>query len=246
MKALKIISLILGIVLVGYFASSWYLAENLDRIVKEAIEEAGTEQLGTNISLEAVKVSIPAAKASISGLRIANVEGFSQQPLLLLGNIEVDIDIASLNDDVLVIEEITIRDPEVNFELNSKGVSNLDVLGEKISKTGTGSKGGDSKLLIIDRLDFKGGSIRATAAQKPDLELVFDFPVVYMTDLGRPGGVTGDEIASQVTAVLVERSMDAAKRAGVQQLVDTQKERLQEKAKEKLDEKLKGLLKKRD
>ncbi len=56
---------------------------------------------------------------------------------------------------------------------------------------------------------------------------------------------TADEIAEQVTAVLLERSMDAAKSAGVQQLVDEQTERLQDKAKEKLDEKLKDLLKKR-
>ena len=70
--------------------------------------------------------------------------------------------------------------------------------------------------------------------------------VVFMTDLGSPNGATGDEIAEQVTAVLLERSMAAAKRAGVQQLVDEQKDRLQDKAREKLDDKLKDLLKKRD
>jgi uncharacterized protein involved in outer membrane biogenesis len=246
MKALKIFGSITVVLLAVYFGTAWYLSENLDRIVREAVEEAGTKQLDSRVSIESVSVSIPAARARLSGLSFGNPEGYSDRPVIYLGSIDVDLDISSLNEDVLIIEEITIENPQVNYEINSKGVSNLDVIEEKISKATGGSKGGGDKKLIIDRIDFKGGTITATAAQNPGKELVFDFPVVFMTDLGRPDGATGNEIADQVTAVLLERSMDAAKRAGVQSLVDEQKERLQDKAREKLDEKLKDLLKKGD
>jgi hypothetical protein len=242
MKAFKII-LVIALVLGGiYFASSWYLANNLDRIVKEAVEDAGGRQMGTEVGLDSVSIKLTEASASLSGLRVANPAGFSNAPVFTLGNIKVDIDVGSLTGEVLVIEEITITDPQVNFEMNAEGVSNLDALDEQIRKASGGATQGNDKLLIIDRLDFKGGSIRATAALKPEWELVFDFPVVFMTDLGAPNGATADQIAAEVTAVLVERSMTAAKRAGVQQVVDSQLEKVEEKAKEKLDEKLKDLL----
>jgi len=240
----KIILIIVLLILVGGFVASWFLVKNLDQFVQEAIQEVGTEQLDTGVSLESVSVNIPMARATLSGLRVANPEGYSSEPVFVLGSIDVDLELASLVNDVLVIEEITIRDPQVNFELNDKGVSNLDVLEERMGRAGGGQSGsGDSKLLIIDRLDFKGGSIRARAAMRPDDELVFDFPVIFMTDLGRPDGATAEEIGAEVTAVLLERSMSAAKQAGVQRLVDEQTEKLIDKGKEKLDEKLKDIFK---
>jgi uncharacterized protein involved in outer membrane biogenesis len=243
-KTGKIILIIIAIIVVAGFAATWFLVENLDRMVKETVQEVGTEQLDTDVGLNSVSISIPRGRVTLSGLQVANPAGYSDGPVFELGSIDVDLDLTSLYDEALVIEEITIRDPQVNFELNEKGVSNLDVLAERLIGSGPSSTSSDgSKLLIIDRLDFKGGTITARAAIRPDEELTFDFPVIFMTDLGKPDGATADEIGAEVAAVLLERSMSAAKRAGVQQLVDRQKDELIEKGKEKLDEKLKDILK---
>jgi hypothetical protein len=102
--------------------------------------------------------------------------------------------------------------------------------------------------MIIDRLDVKGGSITASAAHKPGKELTFEFPVLFMSDIGDPNGLPPEELAAEITEALMERIMTAAKKAGVDALVDEQKSRLEEKARElldeKLDDKLKNLLKK--
>lgn len=243
MKTLKITLIIIAIVIGLGGALTWYLAENLDAMVKNAVEETGTRQLGTSVGLASVSIDIPRGKAKLAGLRIENPPGFSSEPAFVLGSIEVDIDLTSMTDDVLVIEDITINDPQVNFELNREGVSNLDVLQQKLGGNGASSASEDSKRLIIERIEFSGGTITATAAIRPDDQLAFDFPVVFMTDLGRPGGATAEEIGAEISAVLLERSMSAAKRAGVQQLLDRQKEKLVEKAEEKLEEKLRDLLK---
>jgi hypothetical protein len=84
----------------------------------------------------------------------------------------------------MVIEKILIRDPRVSYEVNRQGVSNMDVLLDSIDSA-TGGGGDTSGRLIIERLDVKGGSISASAAHKPGKTLVFDFPVVFMTDLSR-------------------------------------------------------------
>ena len=94
---------------------------------------------------------------------------------------------------------------------------------------------------IIDRLEFRGGRIKASAAIRPEEQLEFEFPQISMQGLGRPDGARADELTAEITAVLLERSMSAAKQAGVEQLVDRQKERLMEKGKEKLEEKLKDI-----
>ncbi|NIP19006.1 MAG: hypothetical protein GWM87_13275 [Xanthomonadales bacterium] len=243
MKALKTILIVVAVIAVAVAGVSWYLVSNLDRMVQETVVKTGTKQLGTAVSLDSVSISIPQASARLGGLRVDNPEGYSDRPVLVLDGIEVDIDLGSLDDDVLVIEAITIDNPVVNFEMNRDGVSNLDVLQEKLGGHGGSSKQKDERRLVIDRLDVRGGTITASADIRPDDELVFDFPVVFMTDLGRPDGATPDEIGAEVSAVLLERSIAAAKRAGVERLVEVQKERLQEKAEEKLEEKLKDLLK---
>ena len=107
----------------------------------------------------------------------------------------------------------------------------------------TSQAGPDSNLLIIEKLEFVGGTISASAARDPEKELVFDFPDVSMTDLGAPDGAPPEQLGNEISAVLIQRAMDAAKRAGVDALVEEQKERLLEKVEEKLEEKLGDLLK---
>jgi hypothetical protein len=243
MKALKIILVLVGVVIAVGLAATWYLVGNLDAMVERKVEQIGTGQLGVEVSLESVSISLPQARATLKGLRVANPPGYSEQPVFVLGSIDVDLELASIGDEVLVIETIEIVDPQVNFELDREGVSNLDVLQRSMEGEGAPSGDGEEQRLIIDRLDFSGGSIIARAAIRPEDELVFDFPELLMTGLGRPDGATAGEIGAEISTVLVERSMRAAKRAGVDQLLERQKEKLVEKAEEKLEEKLKDLLK---
>jgi len=120
-------------------------------------------------------------------------------------------------------------------------VANIDKLQERIDAA-TPSSGSDTGLIIIERLDIKGGTIVASAASKTDQKLEFDFPVLFMSDLGEPDGAPPEQIGAEITEALMERINTAAKKAGVDSLVDAQKDRLLDKA----SDKIKDLLKKRD
>ena len=222
--------------------TTWFLVSNLDRFAKEAVEDIGRELLGTQVSLASVNVTPLKGKATFSGLQVANPEGYSDANALTFGEFEVDIELGSFDEEVMVIKKILIRDPQVNYEVNKQGKSNMDVLLANID-TATGGTGDTSGRLIIERLDVKGGSITATAAHKPGKTLIFDFPAIFMTDLGSPHGATPDEIGTEIAGVLMERIINAATRAGMQGLIEEQKDRLLEKASEKLEDKLNGLLK---
>jgi hypothetical protein len=242
MKAGKITLIVVAVIAVGVGVTSLLLMKNMDRLAKEAFEVGGLELLGTPVTLDTVKITFLQGKARFSGLSIANPAGYSTKPAIRIGTIEVDIDLRSVNEPVLVIEHILIRDPEVNYEMNKEGKANIDKLQKSIDDAAP-SPGTDTGLMIIDRLDVKGGTIIASADHKPDQKLEFDFPVLFMSDLGEPDGASPEQIGAEISEALMERIISAATRAGVDSLVDEQKERLEEKAKEKIEDKLKDLLK---
>ena len=241
MKAWKIILIVIAIVFIAVGGTSWYLMNNMDRMATESFEEGGQELLGVSVTVESVDIKMLVGKARVTGLKIANPKGFSTAPALTFDVIEVDIDLASIGEKVMVIENIVIRDPVVSYEIDENGVANIDKLQERI-EAATPSSGSDTGLIIIERLDIKGGTIVASAASETDRSLEFDFPVLFMSDLGEPDGAPPEQIGAEITEALMERINTAAKKAGVDSLVDAQKDRLIEKA----SDKLKDLLKKRD
>ncbi|NND43975.1 MAG: hypothetical protein HKN58_01530 [Xanthomonadales bacterium] len=244
MKALKIVLLLLVVVLLVVGAGAWWLSRNVDGVVSEAVTEAGRELTGTRVTVESVDVDVVRGQATLQGLRIPNPPGYSQQPALLLGSIDVDIRLSSIREDVLVIEQVTVSDPEVSFEMNADGVSNISVLERNIAQASPDSTdSGNEQRLIIEQVDFRGGTITAIAAQRPGKELVFDFPSASFSDLGSPDGASASQIGDQIAIALMDRIMAAAQRAGVDSLLERQKEKAIEKfqdlLKEKVDE-LKG------
>ena len=241
MKVGKIILITFVVIILLVGTTSVVLMKKMDRVVERSFEEGGQELFGSAVSLDDVDVTLLQGKARFEGLTIANPPGYSSKPVLTLGIVEVDLDLSSLDGKIIKIESILFRDPVVRYEINEAGVSNIDVIQEKIERKAPSSSQ-DTGLMIIDRLDVKGGSISASAALKPGKELVFDFPVMFMSDLGEPNGLPPEEIGAEIVEALMDRIMKAAQKAGVDSLVDKQKERLEDKANEKAEEKLYDIL----
>lgn len=237
MKALKFIIVVILFIALVAGIGMWWLTTNVDRLVAEGVTETAEELLDTSVKLDNVEVDLARGAATITGLRVANPPGYSGSPALLFGAIEVDISLRSLREEVLVIRQIRVSDLDVSFELNDQGVSNISVLEANLERA-TPSTAGDQGLLIIEQADFRGGTITATSMQHPDRELAFAFPAVSFTGLGAPGGATAGALGDEIAAVLMDRIIDAAARAGVGRVLDIQKERAVEKATEKLREKV--------
>lgn len=241
--ALKVLIGLVLFVAAGVLVTRLYLADKLDSYVRDSIVQGGETSLQTGFSIDSVSIRLSKGSAELKGIEIENPKGYSDRPVLKVASILLDFDLSTVNDDVLVIEKVTIRDPLVNYEINDQGVANLDVLEKRIAgKQAPGHSSRIDRRLILERLDFRGGTISASTLRDPGKELVFDFPVVFMNDLGSPDGATAEQLGHEVSEVLVERVMSAAKKAGVDSLVEKQKRRLLEKAGEKLEEKLGELI----
>ena len=241
MKISRILLITLLVVLVAAGITSFVLVKNIDRMATAAIDEAGDELLASGVSIESAKIGIFDGTLRLSGFVISNPEGFSSQPALSVGSVVLDVDLGTVGDEVIVVQQVEIINPQVTYEIDVNGVSNMDALQRTLEKKIPANRGRrQDKRLIIERLDFRGGNITARAASQPGLELVFDFPVVFMNDIGDPGGAAPEEVGNIIAEKLMAEINRAAKKAGVDQLVNAQKERVRD----KVEEKLKDLFKK--
>jgi len=238
------------ILLLAVAGGVWYLFANLDHLVKIAIETYGTQAAQTTIRVDKVHLGLQEGSATINGLNVANLPGFTAPQIFTLGEISTRIDLESLPQEVLVIDEITIRAPQVFFELDAGGRNNLSELntrlasGANAAKTGSADPGSEPKL-IIRKLVFTDGRIDARVALPKEKTYDLALPMIEMHDLGGKTGATATQLAEQILKKLTEKAQAEVRN----KIIDQQVEQLKEQAKERLStetqkatDKLKGLL----
>lgn len=255
MKTAKVVGIGVAAVVFVAIAGGIYLWSSLDSLVEAAIEKYGSQATQTRVDVAGVKLALTSGEGSIRGIQIDSPAGFSRKQLFTLGNVTVAIDPKTVTDDVVVIDKIIIEAPQVFYEINDKGESNVDVLKKNLQKA-TGSKdkaaAGDGKevKLIIRKLIIEKGEIDARIAALGDKDLSANLPRIELTDIGKKsGGATAAEVAKKVANVLVSKVGPAVAELGVQQYLgksaDEARARLEEGAtkavEDKVGDKLKGL-----
>jgi hypothetical protein len=250
MKKIVLGAVLVLVISVGFGA--YYLLSNLDGIVKTAIETYGSQATQTAVRVNSVQIVLKDGSGTIRGLVVGNPSGFAAQQAFSLGVISTQIDLKSLSEEVTVIEHITVRAPEVFFELNETGKNNLGELKENLSSGASGSsassppsqsRGAEPKL-IIRKLLFVDGSIHASVVPLgKDYEL--QLPKIELNNLGGKNGATPTQIAEQVLKVLTDRALAEVKKKGIDQYkaqLEGEVNKRFEAETEKVSDKLKGLL----
>lgn len=208
----------------------WQLFANLDSIVAEMIEDVGSDVLKTDVSVSGVSINLTGGKANIAGMTIANPEGYSDGNLFELNNIEVTLVLDSLNEDVLVIKSIKIRDPQINFEGDADGGSNMQALLDNINsgssansktKDEGGSDEGEDKRMIINTFELRGAQVNAITEMKPGEPTQINLPPIEMSGIGNAqGGVTADVVAKEITIEMIGATLNAAAKAGIKNAIE--------------------------
>lgn len=209
----------LAVIVVG--AVVFFLISNLDGIVKDAIQVYGSEATKTQVVVSDVKIRLEAGEASITGLNIGNPSGFSDPNIFELGEISTRIDITTIRQNPIIIDEIIISAPKVVYEINKSGVSNADVLKKNLGSEGdssSSSAGGDSDAvkMIIRRLVVEGTSAKVRIAALGDQQQSVSLPKIVMHDIGqKSGGATAAEVAQQLSSKLLGNVKSSVARLGV-------------------------------
>lgn len=232
-KALLVILVLL--LIVGFVV--FRVWSNLDSIVAGIIEESGSQALKTPVTVAQVDIGLADGKAAVNGLAIANPAGFTPAELISLDSIAVDLDLESLGGEVFILETVAIGAASIFYEINGDGASNMQALLDSVGSDSEPQS--QSVKLIIQELKFDGAKVQVKSQVGPIKEQEIELPGFTLRDLGKAqGGATPEEIAAEISERIAKDVISAAARAGVENLIDSQKDKL----KEKLGGKLKNIL----
>jgi len=221
---MKKVAILIAILAVGAVGVAIWASFNLNDIVKSAIESNGAALTETSVQVESVDLVVEEARATISGLTIANPQGFSDLPALSFDTIRATLDREQFDMDLVVVEELEILNPVISYETGLQG-SNLDALLDAANKnSGTQSptaepqsKNASGPKFIIRRLKIGKGEITASAMEQ---EASSDLPTVVLNDVGGPDGVSGSEVGRLVISELTNKAVSAVTRGALEDLLD--------------------------
>jgi len=192
--------------------------------VKTAANAIVPKKTGTGFNLGAFALNPYTGKLAVGDVQLFNPEGFDQKMAVTLGSLDVDVDVASLAGDPIVVREISLKDVFVSYVMNMKGESNFAIIqknaaggeepeakaeGEGAKAKGEGEARSDkletsqtsqtSKKVVIDRLLIRNVVVQLGPISVPN-------PVdIELTGIGRKSnGVTMAEAWEQIYAQVVQ------------------------------------------
>lgn len=200
MKKIAAVLLILVAVIGG---ALFWLSGNIDGLIKDTIENYGGAMTQAKVSVGAVKIVPVDGKGTISNLVIGNPAGFKTAHALKVARIDIDIDIASVTRDVILIRRIAVVAPDVIYE-KGDAMTNFDAIQKNIAAY-LGPAGGkkDGRKLIVEQLTIRDAKAQASAAFMNGKTVSVPLPDITMKNLGRAkGGITAGELGQEVAAAL--------------------------------------------
>lgn len=215
MKILMRIVLVLLVVVVAGLGASYMF---LDRIVVKAVGEVGPRITGTPVSLSSSALKPWSGAGTLSGLQIGNPQPFGSENIFSLGAIEVDIDMDTLREEVLLVNLVRVEQPEILY-INNGDTDNLRALlaniEQRLGISGEAAEPdaadleGAARKIIIDDFYFTGGRVSASHSMLGEQRIEVALPQLHLVGIGRESNGTtirqaAEQIFEQVNAAVRE------------------------------------------
>lgn len=198
-------------VLVVIIAGVYFFAPSLESIVQKIVHKYGSEITGTDVNLKGFKLGLANGEGNISEITVGNPKDYSAKNIFELGNIYVKVDIKSLTSDTIIIEDIEVSKPIINYEMLSLTRNNISDIQENIkkntAKTSTSEKKTEeaksedtaaSKKVVIKKLNIKDGEINAIVGKEEAVSV--KLPTITMTNIGEDK--KGESITTTISKIL--------------------------------------------
>ena len=200
---MKILAAVLVILATIIGAAMFWLSGNMDSLMKTAVGDYGSAMTQAKVSVDAVKISPADGKGTISNLLIGNPAGFKTAYAIKVGQIDVDIDVASVARDVIVIRRIAINAPDVIYE-KADAMTNFDAIQKNIaSYLGPADSKKEGKKLIVEELTIRDAKAQASAAFMNGKTVNVSLPDITLKNLGKAkGGISPGELGQEIAGAL--------------------------------------------
>ena len=186
---------------------AYWIYASLDHHVARALREWGPEVAGVAVTLDGTNIKRTDGRGLLRGLAVANPPGFPAASALRADEVEVEIDVASLGRDVIVVRTLTLIAPEIRLDTGPAG-SNLEAIRRNIERhVGQfvpGKSALPAKRLLIESLRLRDARIvlpgRAAGGEAATATLQ-----LHLRDIGKArGGAFPGEIAREIWTPLAQ------------------------------------------
>ena len=210
---MKKLLVILLIVLIAISGLLFFLKDNLDEIVREIIVTSVSDATQSNVSLAQVKLNLKEGVGILNNYQQGNPEGFQTKYAFRFDQAELDIDVSTILDDVVIIERVFINHADIVYEFND-GKTNFVELKKNIDKntkkknsdqknkpvedqekTSSQSKTQQSKKIIIRSFEMINTEVEAAMPFASSQTLSVQLPNIKLSNIGaKENGLLADEL----------------------------------------------------
>jgi hypothetical protein len=210
---LYVVVALLALVVIVYVAGQFFLGS----AVKAGVNTVGPRLTQTKVVLADASISPLTGTGTLSGLAVGNPAGWSDRNAFYLGRVHLNVEPRSVLGDTIVINDLTIDQPEINYETHVVSSNISDLLKNIEASVGGGKetpeeKGGKPRKFIVKHFKLADGKV--TLGVGP-AALPLPLPPLELNDLGvKEGGLTAGQLTFAVTRQVLANIITATTQAG--------------------------------
>ncbi|QDL53922.1 hypothetical protein [Rhodoferax aquaticus] len=204
-----LLSLVVILVLVVAGAAYW-LHGNVEGLLQSAIGKYGSAMTGASVKVAGVQLQTTDGRGALKGLVVGNPAGFKTPFAVKADTIELEVDVASLAKDVVVVKKVAVIAPELIYE-KGEAHTNFDAIQKNIAQyLGPSNNEAPGKKIIVQELVIRNAKAQASAAFMNGKTVTMSLPDIHLRDLGKAkGGISPGELGQEVTNA-IERKLTSA------------------------------------
>ena len=210
---MKRLTLILSLVVLFGAAGWWWWQSHGGNVMARAIAQTAGALTQTSVTVQGLEMAPTEGRGALLGLSIANPPGYKTPYAFKVDRIELELDWASLAQDVIRVRKLVIEAPDVVYEV-ADGRSNLEALQRTITQNTAGGKDKDtsssSRRFIVQELTVRRAKAEASAALMNGKTVAVPLPDLTLRGLGQAqGGMTAGELGQVIAQALRQRVTSA-------------------------------------
>ena len=209
MKLIKLLIILGALVLVLLVGGALVGFVLIDGLARRGVERGGTYALGVPTELASADIGVFGGTVELSGLRVANPEGFKGDAFLTLGDGGLAVSMGTLRQDVVEVPSLSLTNIDLHLERTGER-ANYQVILDNLKRFESGdapppedSEGG--KRFIIRKVEIRDVAAHVQliplGGEMSTIEVVV--PEVVLTDVGADKPLKLGELMNVVTQALL-------------------------------------------
>jgi len=221
----------------------WFLASGqLNDFIKVQIETHGSKITSQQVIVKSVEMKLAEGAGIINGFSLSNPKQYKYKNAFSFETIVLDINIKSLTEDPIVIDEITINNPQAFVELTQGGKANLKEILDEIEKNLP-----KSDEAVKESESSKEPNIRVTKLTLAKTSLSLDLSAlgnnehqlvlrdIHLSNIGGDAGLPASQLGALIAKEALSSIWSQAKKEQKKKIKDKITNKIKEKALDKLN-----------